>query len=437
MNPQMQTLLALFRKSQSQTPESAYLKQKKQLRDILLHAFDTVPFYQRHYHCFARENIEHHVSLSDLPIVTRDHIQQAGETYISKNIPPHHGKVYPFQTSGSTGKSINTLGTDFTRLVYDALMLREHEWHKRDATKTLMAIRWAKREFAPAPLGHHQLTWGQPINQYLQTGESIFINVASETKDQVDALLYYKPSYLMSYPSQVAAIAEYCSQHNISLPYLEEICMTGETLTDHYKHSIHKALPHCKLTDYYSSEEFGIIANQCAEYQQYHINTESLLLEIVDDNDNPVKKGEIGRILLTSLINYATPLIRYEIGDYAEMGEACQCGMTLPVIKKIHGRKRNRLRLPNGESLFPYLGEHNDSAHIIKNARKFQFIQHTVYDIEIKLVMDQPLSKQQEAEYKIIRQKSLGYPFNITISYPDHIPLSPTGKHEEFISLVE
>lgn len=435
MNEQMRALLAIFRASQWQPIETVNAKQYKQLCEIVKHAKATAPFYQHLYQHLSDE--QHEISLTELPILTRDMIQQSGETYFSNNIPLHHGKQFPFQTSGSTGKSVKTMGTDFTRLVYETLMLREHEWHQRDASKRLMAIRWAKRDFAPAPLGHLQSSWGSPINQHMQTGESIFINVASETKDQVDALLYYQPAYLFSYPSQLAAIAEYCLHNKISLTFLEEICMTGETLADHYLKLLRSALPNCKLTDAYSSEEFGIIANQCPEYHQYHVNSESVIVEIIDDYGNPVANHQTGRVLITSLINYATPLIRYDVGDYAEWGDSCRCGRSLPVIKKIHGRKRNRLRLPTGESLFPYLGEHHDSAHITTNIRKFQFIQHTLHDIEIKLVLDEPLSQSQEDEYKALRQKSLGYPFNITITYPDHIPLSPTRKYEEFISLVE
>lgn len=435
MNEQMQALLAIFRASQKQTPDIAKAKLQKQLRDIITHAVETAPLYQNLYQ--NRLDTQDEINLSELPILTRDLIQQSGEAYFSTNIPTHHGKQFPFQTSGSTGKYVKTLGTDFTRLVNDALMLREFEWHQRDATKRLMAIRWAKRDFAPAPLGHLQSSWGNPINQYLQTAESIFINVASETKDQVDALLYYQPAYLFSYPSQLAAIAEYCLQNKISLGFLEEVCMTGETLTENYLKLLQLAFPKCKMTDAYSSEEFGIIANQCPEHRQYHVNTESVIVEIVDESGNAVSNHQAGRVLITSLINYATPLIRYELGDYAEWGENCPCGRTLPVIKKIHGRKRNRIRLPTGESLFPYLGELHDSAHITTSIRKFQFIQHTLHDIEIKLVLDEPLTHAQEVEYKLIRQKSLGYPFNITITYHDHIPLSPTRKYEEFISLVD
>ncbi len=371
-----------------------------------------------------------------MPVLTRDLIQSAGDDFISQQLPEFHGACYPMETSGSTGKPVRIIATDFTRLFYDALMLREHDWHRRDFTKKLLSIRWARRGFAEPPLGHQQSTWGPPINQYHATGSSIFINVASETHKQIDALLLHSPHYLLSYPSQLAALAEYCLDNNICMPFLEEIRTTGESLRDDYAQSIRLAWPQTRLTDVYSSVEIGNIAQQCPEHNHYHVNQENVLLEIVDEHNQPCETGKPGRVLVTSLMNYATPLIRYELGDYAEWGNPCQCGRNLPVIKKIHGRKRNRLVLPNGESLFPYLGEREDRNKITTAVRKFQFIQHTPHDIEYKIIVSQPLSPEQENQLRQLHQKNLGYPFNITITYVDHLPLNHAGKYEEFVSLV-
>src|SRR4029079_1989241 len=139
----------------------------------------------------------------------------------------------------------------FTRLFYDALMLREHAWHQREFLNKLMAIRWEKRGFAEAPLGHHQSTWGPPIHHYHPTGPSTFINIASKTDDQVQAILIYKPHYLMTYPSQLTALAEYCLKKRIHFPFLVEIRTTGETLTAECMNLTKTAWPQIKLTDVY------------------------------------------------------------------------------------------------------------------------------------------------------------------------------------------
>ncbi|MBS0290050.1 MAG: phenylacetate--CoA ligase family protein [Proteobacteria bacterium] len=422
---QMQTLQGILATSERRTPAENNQKLQAHFTKIVQHAYATVPFYKKFYADADQAN---------LPLLTRDLAQAADSSLISNNIPLAHGACYPLETSGSTGKAIKILATDFTRLFFDALVLRENSWHKRDLTKTLMAIRWERRGIAHAPQGDFQNSWGLPISRYHATGNSIFINVASSTKDQIAAILHYQPNYLNSYPSQLAALAEYCLEHNISLDFLTEIRTTGETFYDHYKKLIYEAWPLVKITDLYSSVEVGNIAHQCPEFGKYHVNIEHVMLEILNENNQPCQIHEQGKVLITTLLNYATPLIRYEIGDYATWGEPCQCGRTLPVIEKIWGRKRNRLHFPNGEVRFPYLGEREDRRKITDAVRKFQFVQHSVHDIEYKIVVSEPLSAQQEEQLKKLHQTQLGYPFNITITYHDDIPAGPSGKYEEFIS---
>lgn len=427
MNEQMRTLLGMLDKSQWNTLDEITNKQKKHFFSLLNYAKTSVPFYQTY---------DLNASLEDCPILTRDQVQIAVDALLSQNIPTTHGALYTDNTSGSTGKAVKVISTDFTRLFYNALMLREHNWLQRDFSKTLLSIRWAKPGYAEAPTGIAQSTWGPPINEYQKTGPGIFINVASQTCDQITALLTYKPFYLFSYPSQLHALADYCISNQITMPFLFEVRMTGETLTEVCVQSIKTAWPHVKITDIYSSVEVGNIAQQCLEYGAYHVNAENVLLEIVDENNKACEVGQPGRVLATTLLNYATPFIRYEIGDYAEWGEMCSCGRGLPVIKKIHGRKRNRIVYPNGESGFPYLGEREEYRKIVR-VQKFQFIQHTVHEVEIKLVVVSRLNEEEEDKFKQLVKKNLGYPFQITLSYHDQIPLGPTGKYEEFISLVD
>jgi phenylacetate-CoA ligase len=436
MNEQMLHVLNIILQSQWKNAKEIQASQWLQMQKILNHVMQTVPFYQshfaNHFHSIKSPNdVEH------LPILTRQLMKSVGDEIKSLNIPEAHGELYPLETSGSTGKSVQVLATDFTRLFFDAMMLREHEWHQRDFQQKSMGILWAKREVGPAPEGIFIPDWGAPINQYKSTGNGIFINIASPTHQQIEALLFYQPGYLVTYPSQMAALAEYVYDHHIKMDFLKCIRLTGETLTDDYKQMASLAWPHVILTDIYSGAEVGHIAQQCREYYNYHVNSENVYLEIVDEHNNRCEVGQTGRVLITSLMNYATPLIRYEIGDYAERGEPCKCGRGLPVIQKILGRKRNRLTLPSGETRFPYLADRDEVKKILKiPIRQFQFVQNNYYEIEVKFVSEEILSKEEEIQLTKLYQKSFGYPFNFIFNTVPEIPLSPTGKFEEFVSMV-
>lgn len=413
--------------------------QKRSLQNILKHAYETVPFYQKYYRefCGAHPNWETIAkNLSALPILSRALVKSAEKNLVSERIPTAHGACHTLETSGSTGSAVKILGTELTNIFYHAVSLREHSWHHRDFTKTLLAIGWLKKDFAPAPMGLYQKTWGPPIDWYKTTGPGILMNIASSTESQIEGLLHYKPHYLISYPSQIVELASFASKEKLDFSFLEEIRTTGETFTESYRNIIRNAFQHVKLTDIYSCVEIGNLASQCGEQGNYHVTTENVYIEIVDNENKPCGIGEPGKILFTSLLNYATPLIRYEIGDYGAWGEPCSCGRGFPVIKKIFGRTRNRLKLPNGTSRFPYLGEREDYRKITTDVIKFQFIQHTVYELEYKMVLKNPITLQQEVALKELLKKNFGAHFNVKITSCESISSGPTAKYEEFISYV-
>jgi phenylacetate-CoA ligase len=184
----------------------------------------------------------------------------------------------------------------------------------------------------------------------------------------------------------------------------------------------------------YSSQEAGIIALQCPASGLYHVQSESLLVEVLDDEGLPCKPGETGRIIITDLHNFATPLIRYEIRDYAEVAAPCACGRGLPALARILGRRRNMVVFPNGERHWPLVGAYRFRE--IADIRQYQLVQHTTDDVEVKLVVERPLSHEQEAQLAALIHSALGYPFPLRFSYSDReLPRTQGGKFEEFVSL--
>jgi phenylacetate-CoA ligase len=135
--------------------------------------------------------------------------------------------------------------------------------------------------------------------------------------------------------------------------------------------------------------------------------------------------------VVTPLQNFATPLVRYEIGDYAEVGESCSCGRTLPVLNRILGRHRNLCVLKNGERFFP---EIQADLKVFGHIRQFQAHQKTLEDIDLRIVATRPFTDTEKHEVQAIVQKKFHYPFNVNIIEVDDIPRAANGKFEEFKS---
>ena len=108
--------------------------------------------------------------------------------------------------------------------------------------------------------------------------------------------------------------------------------------------------------DTYSSQEVGVIAIECPQGDGYHAMSEGLVVEVLRDDGEPCAAGETGHVVVTDLTNFATPLIRYDLADLAEAAGPCACGRGLPRIRRILGRERNLLRLPDGRRFWPLVG---------------------------------------------------------------------------------
>lgn len=435
-----QQLALQFQLQQSQwwTPEQIWEMQSQQLQTLLTHASNHVPFYKalfKEKSCSVSNKLDKD-ELANIPISTRVSIQQAGDSLVSKEIPRAHGQEKFSTTSGSTGKPVRFARSPLTQVFWLAFALREHLWHKRDFSLKLGAIRWFPRGTAEAPAGGSSPDWGQIVSQVYPSGPSAVLNVIASVQEQYDWLIRECPDYLVSFPSNLESLARFISEKDLPLPPVKQLRTIGETLKVESRTFIEQ-IWQTKIVDIYTCEEAGYLAIQCPDSGDYHVQSENVFLEIVDDEGNPCPSGVSGQVLITTLHNFVTPLIRYELGDIAEFGEPCCCGRGLPVIRKILGRKRNRLLLPSGESRFPYLGEHGGIARLTgSKVHQIQVVQHSLDEIEIKLVLSQSLDSDAQDKVIELMQTNLGYPFKIKLSFHEDIPCGPTGKFEEFISLI-
>jgi len=415
--------------------EAIRAQQFRQLNHLLEHAYQTVPYYQNRLQAAGLVPGETGLQTewSRIPVLKRKDIQEVAESLLSTAIPATHGKTFEIWTSGSIGRPICVLGTAVTGFFWQAITLREHLWHGRDFACQLAAIRYASEGVALPPEGAVFAGWGPSTDLVFTTGPSAFLNIASTVTEQVDWLQKQNPDYLLTYPSSLYALASHFRDTGKNLPGLREVRTLGEALGTQVRDAVKQAW-NVKLVDMYSSQEVGYIAIQCPEHEHYHVQSENVLVEILNEQDEECRPGEVGRVVVTSLHNFANPLIRYEIGDYAEVGDACPCGRGLPVIKRVMGRVRNMIILPSGEQRWPILG-YKQFEELIP-VRQIQTVQHALDHLELKLVVNADVTSEQETRLTHIVRHSLGYAFRITFTYLDEIPRAANGKYEEFISKV-
>ncbi len=366
--------------------------------------------------------------LARLPVLGRREIQGAGEDFYCKALPAGHEPIRVTFTSGSTGEPVKTRRTAVNQLLWRAMSLRSHDWCGRDLARRTAAIR------ARQPAPQVQPNWGPPIGLLFETGPLLTIPSSTDIGEQARLLAGFRPETLIIYPNNLAALCRHSRRHGIEIAGLSRILTMGETLPPGLREEV-AAWCGARLFDSYSSEELGHIALECPESGLYHVMAETVLVEVLDAAHRPCGPGETGRLVITDLCNFASPLVRYDIADYAEVADPCPCGRGLPALKRILGRARNLVRLPDGRRHWPYLALHRyrEVAPVVQH----QFVQHAPDLIEMRLVVERPLAAAEEAALAAVIREALGHDFRVRFLYFEReIPPGANGKFEEFLCLL-
>ena len=429
-----EAIVNVLEHSQWWPPDVMRRHQLQLLAPLLAHAYETVPWYRRQFDALS---ITPHSATDagvwqSIPLLTRADTQTSGTDLHSTNVPASHGRIARRWTSGSTAMPLLALRTELTSRVWIANTIRLHRWQRCDLNAKLAVIRPVPPGRAEPPDGELQGNWGTATLGRIQTGPCAVLGVKSTTEEQAAFLLRHQPAYLQSYPSILAELARYFVDRELQLASLRQVHTFGEVLEPRVRAVCRRAWG-VNVLDAYSANEVGHVAIECAEGGNLHLQSEHLLVEVLDDQGHECQAGGMGKIVITDLLNYAMPLVRYEIGDFAEVGEPCCCGRRLPTLRRVLGRQRNMFIMPDGLKRWPALEV--DAVGSFQGAlpiRQFQAIQHTHDDIEVKLVVARPLAAAEEAGLRVLLAQWFAPTLRVQFNYVSDIARGPNGKFEDF-----
>ena len=243
----------------------------------------------------------------------------------------------------------------------------------------------------------------------------------------------YKPRIIWGNTHGVYTIAKYLLDNKVNITYPEVVLCGGDTLLDRYKATIQTAFNQ-KLFDRYGAAESGNTANQCSLRKGYHYSPVTHFIEILDENDEPVKDGESGSIVITTLTKRAMPMIRYRLGDMVvKSSQLCECGSNFPVIGAISGREKEGIRSPKGT----YISTAPMEEILSKSGKmsEYQAVHYGNSDILIKVVcINERFTVNDEEEIRKDIHDCLDCSMNISFKYVDEIKPLPNGKMIHIIS---
>jgi phenylacetate-CoA ligase len=401
--------------------------QFRQIRKLVAHAVAQVPYYKSALDVAGVENPSAltEASFRRWPILKKSQVRAHEALLCAAGYPKAHGATLEGETTGSTGMPVRVRRTEIDALFGRALVVREHLMHGRDFRRKFGTIRAGVAQSA-------QPGWGL-VNVAFETGPGCAISLNEPIERLLAWLLQERPNYLLVTPAVLRELILLSTRRGIAPQGLAH-AMTFAAMHPSGLRLLAREAWGIGITDSYSCVEAGNMAVECPGHDHYLVHAENVYLEVLRDDGSPCAPGETGRVVITALHNFAMPLIRYELGDYAELGGDCPTGRGLPTLNRIAGRVRNMLRDPTGRMASPNLSPSLllETAPIVQ----YRIVQHSLLQLQFQYVMERELTAAEGARLIAGLQADLGYPFGIQLSRMAEIERQKGGKFEEFLSLL-
>lgn len=381
---------------------------------LLKHAVKTTPFYK------ALDNVS---QILDFPVIRKTIIQNDFELF--ESIEFKNKDNFKISTSGSTGVPFFLIQNQGKRNRNHADVIHFFNEQNFNIGNRLYVLEvWR---------GHNQKgklkAWFQNVVQFdisRLTGERIetFIDLLKSDKQSKKTILGFASAFEM--------IAKYLEKNNI---YLNNLGITSaiansEHLNPYTKSTLEKHLNTTVLSRY-SSEETGIIAQQTIDSpNNFVINHASYHVEILNlENDNSVKPGEFGRIVVTDLFNYAMPIIRYDTGDIAKLSINTEGVMEL---EQIEGRKMDVIYDSKGNMISSFV-IYTKFYNYYSLLKQYQFIQQGEKEYEVKLNLQND-NFPHETDLVNAIKSDFGEDATVIVTYVDEIPPLSSGKRRKVVN---
>ena len=402
-----------------------------ELRIVLRRAFLEVPYYGRAWRAAgitAEDLAGFDVGdLERLPITPKTDLRAQPEAFVSGSVAGQ--RLHRYQSSGTTGTPVTAICTaDGHRRFIAAREARSFGWAGTSirSPRSMIGGRLVVPKASAKP-PFHRYNWAEQ-----QLYFSAFHISPAHAVHYVSALNRYQPRVFTGYAYSHYLLARMMLDQGLPLDYEPEALVLGsEKLTPEMKRVIRQAF-RAQAYEEYGCVENCLLATEC-EHGRLHVSPDFGIVEIVDDRGQAVPPGAEGRILCTSLLNEAQPLIRYEIGDLgAWSDEECPCGRNhLPVLKEVIGRLEDVVTGPDGRQMVRFHGIFIDLPNVLEG----QVIQEALDRFTVRIVA---LDGFGEREAQVIRQRFLDRlgQVHLNLERVAQIPRTERGKFRAVVSRI-
>ena len=399
----------------------------RKLKALIGHAYENVPYYHRilRNNGFRPANFNRLEDLQKIPILKRSSLRLKPDQLLTRNLEKR--QKIACATSRPTATPLRFY-----------LRKAEIPWH---AAAELRGYGWGGYRPGDKYVHVRRVRPGDVLTHPLKRLRRLMLrckllntlNLSEKTLASFSLTLQkFKPDYVLGAAGSTNILATFLLQNGIHRIHTRGVFTYGQMLLPHYRRTIEKAFT-CKVYDRYGSTEVPQIASQCGSHKGHHVADENVLVEIEKDGETAAP-GEEGKVLITSLNGYATPFIRYDIGDTGRiLRDECSCGRKLSLFSPV-GRDYEYFVHSDGTFTF-----FRDVQTVFEELpiKDFQIIQQTHDEIIIEIVPKHGY-KQAHTDF-ILKNINLRIAdiANVRVALVDSVPFTGFGKVRHFTSKIQ
>ena len=427
--PQYEVLARFLEESERWDPKRLRGYQSDRLRDLIGHAYETVPYYRDVMDArrLKPSDIRGIEDLPKLPLLRKDDIRGAGDRLLSSTVTPRRLRVA--WTSATTETPLPVRWDNSVSLMNHVSYMRIRRWAGVPFGRpyaTLQGTPVVCVDQTKPPFWRHNPRWNQLLLSTLHMSDD-------NLPHYVEKMREFGVEDLEAYASCAYILARFLESRGEHLP-LTCVLTTGEPLLPPEREIIEERFQ-TKVFDTYGQAERVIVSSECEEHRGHHLYSEYGATEIVDDDGNVLPSGQPGLMAGTSLHNFAMPLIRYVCGDVAiRSDEMCPCGRSLPMLGNLTSRAGDIVVTPSGDMVPPKM-----ITWIVKSLEgvsDWQVIQERPDELRVLIVRERPVEESELEDARWYVGHRLGPEVRVSIERVPQIERTSRGKSRHVISRV-
>jgi phenylacetate-CoA ligase len=355
-------------------------RQWEALQRLLLYSYENCSFYRRWFEeaGIHPSSIQSTLDLQKLPVLTRNDIAHRLDELQSRGYK--RSLLLQAATGGTTDTPVPILRSPSSVYEKAAVQLRFNAWAGFLPGDKVFYLWGARQDYSENPSWRWRL-FDRHLMRRVWAPTSILNPQVLESHRRL--LNELRPSVVYAYPTPLTLFCEYLKESGLPFHRPASTICTAEPLFPEQRVIIEEVL-RCRVFEHYGSREFGMIAGECEQHKGMHLNPAGAYLEFL-----PVESSEtpgLHEMLVTDLLNYGMPLIRYRVNDCVLTGpEECGCERGYPLIRQIIGRTGDVFQLPNGDRI-PGVAFTNRVLKVCPGLAKTQIIQESLTEFRIRYV---------------------------------------------------